>query len=141
MRTIVNNRASAPSHVGSDDISTDAPCYLLFAGVSNHPPLGGLGDLVRTFTCEAAARDAFHQLREQEGPKGTWAQLAIIDVRSGVRPVCWFGTGPAGRAQHLLGGSSDVAGAPRSATTRNRRWMERYRRHTGRGRLLARQRR
>ena len=140
MRTIPNSGASAPAHVRSDDISTDAPCYLLFAGVSNYPPLGGLGDLMRTFTCEEAAREAFHELRVQRVSKGTWAQLAMIDVQSGVRPVCWFGTGAAGPAQHVLGGSTDLAGAPRSATTRKRRWMERYRRHAGRGRLRTRQR-
>lgn len=88
---------------------------------------------MRTFTCGEAARQAFHELRVQR-VSGTWAQLATIDVQSGVRPVCWFGTGAAGRAQHVLGGSTDVAGAPRSATTRKRRWMERYRRHAGRGR-------
>ncbi len=130
--------ANAPAHVRSNDISTDARCYLLFAGVSHRPPLGGLGDLVRTFTCEEAARQAFHELRVQRMSKGGWAQLAMIDVQSGVRPVCWFGTGAARRAEHVLGASTKVGEASGSTATRKRHWMERYRRDARRRRLAAR---
>ncbi len=136
MRTISTSGASTPAHVPSDDTHTDAPCYLLFAGAPHHPPFGGVGDLVGTFASEEAARRAFHHLRVQGLSEGAWAQLAVIDVRTGLRPVCWFGIGAAGRAPHVLGGSTDVGTA-----TRKRRWMERYRGHAGRGRLLARRRR
>jgi len=113
-------------HVRRNDRSTDAPCFLLFAGVAHLPPLGGLGDLVGTFDSEEAARKAFHELRVAGLSKGSWAQLAMIEVQSGVRPVCWFGTGAPGRAPHVLSASTEVREP--LAVTRKRRWMERYRR-------------
>ncbi len=138
MQTMPNTRAAdhrtanAPAPGRRTGPRTGSPCYLLFAGVAHRPPRGGLGDLVRTFTCEEAAREAFHELRVQRVSKGTWAQLAMIDVQSGVRPVCWFGTEAAGRAQHVSGGSTDE-GASQSAATRKLLWMERYGRRTRRG--------
>ena len=132
MRTMPNIRAGE-YHVGntgvdvpSRDISTDRPCYLLFAGASLCPPRGGLGDLVGTFACEEAARKAFHDLRVQGTSNGAWAQLASINLHSGVRPVCWFGTRDAGRVQHVRGASTKRRGS--SGPSPARKWRSRLER-------------
>lgn len=67
-------------------------CYLLFAG-SQQAPQGGLGDLVGAFTSEAAAREAFRQLRLSQTPASSWAQLAVVDGDRGIRALSWFGIG------------------------------------------------
>lgn len=67
-------------------------CYLLFAG-SQQAPQGGLGDLVGAFTSEAAAREAFRQLRLSQTSASSWAQLAVVDGDHGIRALSWFGIG------------------------------------------------
>lgn len=73
-------------------------CYLLFAGLYQ-TPLGGLGDLVGTFTSEKTAREAFQQIRLNGTSHTSWAQLAVVDAH-GIKPLCWFGIGakPAGKS-------------------------------------------
>ena len=86
-----SGRASPDAPAGADD--QDQPrCYLLFAG-SQPAPQGGLGDLVETFTSEATARQAFQHLRVNGSSARSWAQLAVVDGRHGIRPLCWFGIG------------------------------------------------
>jgi hypothetical protein len=68
------------------------PLYLLFAGVQ-HSPKGGLGDLVETFDCEETARTAFREMRLRRDSGRAWAQLAVVNQKSGIRPLCWFGIG------------------------------------------------
>ena len=70
----------------------DGRRYLLFAGTVQ-PPNGGLGDLVDTFMSEEAARRAFREIRLRTSSTTTWAQLAVVEPRLGVRPLCWFGIG------------------------------------------------
>ena len=67
-------------------------CYLLFAG-SQQTPQGGLGDLVGAFTSEAAAREAFRQLRLSHTSASSWGQLAVVDGDHGIRALSWFGIG------------------------------------------------
>ena len=68
------------------------PVYLLFAG-AQHSPKGGLGDLVETFNCEETARTAFREMRLRKDSGRAWAQLAVVNQKSGIRPLCWFGIG------------------------------------------------
>lgn len=84
---------SAPPLTGNDD---QAPAtggrYLLFAG-TQPPPNGGLGDPLDIFTSEEAARRAFRDLRLRMSSPTSWAQLAVLDARHGLKPMCWFGLG------------------------------------------------
>lgn len=66
--------------------------YLLFAGLQ-HPPNGGLGDLLDTFASEDAARRAFREVRLRTSSPDSWAQLAVVDADQGIKPLCWFGIG------------------------------------------------
>ena len=69
-----------------------SPLYLLFAG-PQQSPRGGLADLVETFNCEETARTAFREMRLRMDSAGAWAQLAVVNQKSGIRPLCWFGIG------------------------------------------------
>jgi hypothetical protein len=64
--------------------------YLLFAG-TQPPPSGTLGDPLDTFTSEDVARRAFRDLRLRMSSPTSWAQLAVVDDRHGLKPMCWFG--------------------------------------------------
>ena len=66
--------------------------YLLFAG-TQPPPGGGLGVPLDTFTSEEAARRAFRDVRLRMSSPTSWAQLAAVDDRQGLTPMCWFGIG------------------------------------------------
>jgi hypothetical protein len=66
--------------------------YVLFAGTQRSPH-DGLGKPVDTFTSEEAARRAFCDLRLRMSSASSWAQLAVVDDRDGLKPVCWFGIG------------------------------------------------
>jgi hypothetical protein len=84
--------------------------YLLFAG-TQHPPNGGLGDLLGTFTSEEVARRAFRDVRLRMSSPTSWAQLAVLDGRHGLTPMCWFGIGAEPERHH-------PAPAPSSTRTR-----------------------
>ena len=71
--------------------AADSSTYLLFAGIE-HPPRGGLHDLVGTFASEPEAREAFRAIRLQPPSPAAWAQLAVVDGAA-MRPLCWFGIG------------------------------------------------
>ena len=88
-----NSRPSldAPAAAGDEHPSR---CYLLFAG-SQPAPQGGLRDLVGTFSSEDTARRAFQQLRQSQSSASSWAQLAVVEGRHGLRPLSWFGIGAA----------------------------------------------
>jgi hypothetical protein len=80
------------SDAGPGTAAQDGRRYLLFAG-TQQPPNGGLSDLVDTFTCEAAARRAFREVRLRTASTTSWAQLAVVDGDAGIKPLCWFGIG------------------------------------------------
>ena len=88
--------------------------YLLFAG-TQPPPNGGLGDPLDTFTSEEAARQAFRDVRLRMSSPTSWAQLAVVDDRHGLKPMCWFGIGAEPERDRSAPGRSPVkAGAERS---------------------------
>jgi hypothetical protein len=78
--------------------------YLLFAGMQPAPN-GGLGDPLDTFTSEDVARRAFRDVRLRLSSPTSWAQLAVVDDRHGLKPMCWFGPGaePERRAGRAAG--------------------------------------
>lgn len=100
---------------------TAAERYLLFAG-TQLPPNGGLGDLLGTFTSEEEARRAFRDVRLRLSSPTSWAQLAVVDDRHGLTPMCWFGIGaeprrhypPRGRSEPLS--TTPVPPRPRAVT-------------------------
>jgi hypothetical protein len=93
--------------------------YLLFAG-TQQPPNGGLGDLLGTFTSEEVARCAFRDVRLRMSSPTSWAQLAVVDGRHGLKPMCWFGIGAEpGRGHPAPGLSSTTARAHGAAHERD----------------------
>ena len=93
-RTTARGRNKNHGGLGTGSIVAErpAPLYLLFAGLA-HSPRGGLGDLVETFECEETARTAFRDLRLRKDSGRAWAQLAVVNQKGGIRPLCWFGIG------------------------------------------------
>lgn len=98
--------------------------YLLFAG-TQPPPNGGLGAPLDTFTSEDAARRAFRDVRLRMSSPTSWAQLAVVDGRHGLKPVCWFGIGAEpDRGNPAPGMSPTRARAGRVAPQTNRPMTE-----------------
>lgn len=83
------------AQLGIDATRPAAPRrFLLFAGGGTEAGGGGLRDLVGVFSQEEDARTEFVRVRlEHEGP-GAWAELASVDGRGKVAPLCWFGRPP-----------------------------------------------
>jgi hypothetical protein len=92
--------------------------YLLFAG-TQQPPNGGLADLVDTFTSEEAARQAFRDVRLRMSSPTSWAQLALVDERHGVKPMCWFGIGAEPERLHPTHRPPSTRRADRPTTERD----------------------
>ena len=129
-KTRGTGRVGAPAPVEAND--GNAACYLLFAGPQG-PPRGGLGDLVQAFASGKAARQAFHQLRVEGQRHGMWAQLAVVDGKMGVKPLCWFGIGATPRRDLVLGDGTRGAKSAFASTAAGRRpsmtgaWRRRWR--------------
>jgi hypothetical protein len=88
--------------------------YLLFAG-TQRPTDGGLGELLDTFTSEEEARRAFRDVRLRMSSPTSWAQLAAVHDRHGLKPMCWFGIGAEPeRVRPAPGRPSVKAGAHRA---------------------------
>ena len=63
--------------------------YLLFSGSGDRPE-GGMRDVAGAFDDENEARQAFHDLRGDEG-SARWGELAALDARGRLVPLAWFG--------------------------------------------------
>lgn len=98
---------TARSITGQDGHPATGERYFLFAG-TQPPPKGGLGDPLDTFTSEEAARRAFRDVRLRMSSATSWAQLAVVDDRHGLKPMCWFGTGAEPQRDHPAPGATST---------------------------------
>lgn len=100
----------APDRVHPDLADAPTP-YLLFAGLHGRDRRG-TGDLVATLAFQAAARDAFRQIRFQRPDRDGSAELTAVSAGGRARRLSWFG-------QERQVGSSRAAWllANREATT------------------------
>lgn len=96
----------------ADLISTHQ--YLLFGGTGGGA--GGLRDLVGAFSAEAAAKDAFRNLRLSSDFRHGWAELVVLQPEGQLKPVCWFGRAP----------SDPCRWGPPAAAVRRRRFRSRW---------------
>jgi hypothetical protein len=109
--------------------ATTPPCrrYLLFAG--QHPPAGGLGELVGVFEEEVAARAAFATLRLRSKSGAAWGELGAVDAPGQCAVLCWFGHGrPVPRLGQPSETPSDSVDSPTARLLFWRRWERSARR-------------